>query len=65
MVEKSTLGECVKDISFPIGGPEIVDCASGNNCPREVISQMQRMSPRTYDSEEELLCQLGNSRYCD
>ena len=38
MVEKSTLGECVKDISFPIGGPEIVDCASGNNCPREVIT---------------------------
>ena len=65
MVDKKILDDCLKDVSFPVDRDEIADCASGNSCPREVISQMQQMSPRTYSSEEELLCQLGNSRYCD
>ena len=64
MVDKSTLDSCLKGISFPADGNVIVDCSSANSCPREVISQVQAMPSRTYGSEEELLCRLGNSEYC-
>ncbi len=64
MIDKSTLDACLKGISFPAGGHEIVECASGNSCPRDVISQVQAMPSRTYGSENELLCRLGSSSYC-
>jgi hypothetical protein len=64
MVDKTTLDKCMSGISFPADGHTIVECASGNSCPRDVISQVQAMPSRTYGSEEELLCRLGNSDYC-
>ena len=64
MVDKSTLDNCLKGISFPADGNVIVDCASGNSCPREVISQVEALPSRTFRSEEELLCGLGNHEYC-
>ena len=64
MVDKSTLDNCLQGISFPADGHVIVDCASGNSCPRDVMAHMQSLPSRTYGSEEELLCRLGNSEYC-
>jgi hypothetical protein len=64
MVDKSTLDRCLTDMTFPADGHTIVECASGNSCPRDVISQVQAMPSRTYGSEEELLCRLGNSDCC-
>jgi Protein of unknown function (DUF2795) len=64
MVDKSTLDACLKDISFPAAVHTIVECAEGNSCPRDVLSQVQAMPSRTFSSEEELLCRLGNSDYC-
>ena len=45
MVDKSTLDACLKDISFPADGHTIVECAEGNSCPRDVLSQVQAMPP--------------------
>ncbi len=64
MVDKSTLDTCLQGISFPADGNVIVDCASANSCPHDVISQVQSMPSRTYGSEEELLCRLGNTDSC-
>jgi hypothetical protein len=64
MIDKSTLDACLQGIHFPAKGDELVDCASGNDCPRDVISQIQAMPSRTYGSEDELLCRLGNINYC-
>jgi hypothetical protein len=64
MIDKSTLDRCLSGISFPADGHKIVDCASGNSCPLDVISQVQAMPSRTYGSEEELLCRLGEASYC-
>lgn len=64
MVDKGTMDACLQGISFPADGHEIVECAGGNACPRDVISQIQSMPSRTYGSERELLCRLGNSDYC-
>ena len=64
MVDKSTLDGCLQDVSFPAGGPEIADCAAGNSCPRDVVVQLQGLQSRSYRSEEEILCQFGDPRYC-
>jgi hypothetical protein len=64
MVDKSTVDSCLQGISLPADGHEIVDCASGNGCPPDVISQIASLQSRTYGSKEELLCKLGNSEYC-
>lgn len=64
MVDKSTLDTCLTGISFPVDANVIVDCASGNDCPDEVVSQVQSLPSRTFSSEEELLCRLGNHEYC-
>jgi hypothetical protein len=64
MVDKSTLDACLKDISFPADGRTIVECAEGNSCPRDILSQVQTMPPLTFGSEDDLLCRLGNTEYC-
>ena len=64
MIDQSTLDGCLKDVSFPADGQEIADCAAGNACPVEAIAQLQQLQPRTYRSEEELLCECGDPRYC-
>jgi hypothetical protein len=64
MVDKSTLDSCLSGIIFPADGNVIVDCSSGNHCPPEVIAQVESLPSRTYGSEDELLCRLGNTEYC-
>jgi len=64
MVDKNTLDACLKDISFPADGHTIVECAEGNSCPIDVLSQVQAMPPLTFSSEDDLLCRLGSTEYC-
>ncbi len=64
MVDKSTLDACLRGIHFPVDGPTLVDCASGNHCPPDVLSQVESLPSRTFTSEDELLCRLGNTEYC-
>ena len=64
MVDKSTLDECLAGMHFPVDSETIVDCAEGNSCSHTVLMQIGDLQPQTFDSEEELLCTLGNSSYC-
>lgn len=64
MVDKSTLDRCLEGIEFPASGAEILECAQGNSCPRDVLSQMNDIPGYTYESEEELLCDLGDTQSC-
>jgi hypothetical protein len=64
MVDKSTLDRCLAGISFPASGQTIVECARGNDCSSDVVSKLMDTPGYTYDSEDELLCDLGNTRYC-
>ena len=64
MVDKSTLDGCLHGISFPADNTTIVESASSNHCPQDIISQVESMPSRTYGSEDELLCRLGNTEYC-
>ncbi|NLE22577.1 MAG: DUF2795 domain-containing protein [Actinobacteria bacterium] len=64
MVDMSTLDPCLEGISFPADVHTIVECAEGNLCPREVISEVAQVSDRTFSSKDELLCSLGNPEYC-
>jgi hypothetical protein len=64
MVDKSTLEPCLKDISFPADSETIIECAEGNLCPREVLTEVARVPSRTFSTEHELLCSLGNPEYC-
>jgi Protein of unknown function (DUF2795) len=64
MVDKSTLDECLVGITFPADSETIVDCCEGNNCSRDVLSQIGELHSETFGSEEELLCSLGDKSYC-
>lgn len=64
MVDKSTLDQCLKGISFPARRDEIVECATGNSCPHEVLTQLREMRMSNYRSEDDVLCHLGNTNYC-
>jgi hypothetical protein len=64
MVDKSTLDRCLEGIRFPANGQTIVECAQGNDCSHDVLSKLSDTPAHTFASEEELLCDLGNTRYC-
>ena len=64
MVDKGTLDDCLVGISFPVDAETIADCAEGNSCSHDVLSQIGEMRSQSFGSEEELLCSLGNSSYC-
>lgn len=64
MVDKQTLDGCLEGITFPASGLDILECAQGNDCPTEVMSKMNDTPGYTYRSEEELLCDLGDTSYC-
>jgi len=64
MVDRGTLDQCLLGISFPAGKEEIVECVTGNSCPQHVTTQLQSLRVGAFQSEEELLCQLGDSSYC-
>lgn len=64
MVDKSTLDRCLEGISFPADGQTIVECAQANDCSSDVLSKISDTPGHTYESEEELLCDLGNTQYC-
>jgi hypothetical protein len=64
MVDKSTLDQCLQGISFPARRDEIAQCASGNSCPSEVLSQLDDLKVSTYRSEGDVLCHLGDISYC-
>jgi Protein of unknown function (DUF2795) len=58
------LGQCLKDITFPAPRDEIVAWASGNPCPREVISRLASLTADECQSEDEVLCSMGDPTYC-
>ena len=64
MVDKSTLDDCLRGISFPADGRTIVDTAGYNSCPSDVLSKIGDTPGYTFESEDELLCDLGNTPYC-
>jgi hypothetical protein len=64
MVDKETLDRCLEGIKFPAKGQEIVECAQGNDCSSDVMSKISDVPGYTYHSEDELLCDLGNTHYC-
>ncbi len=64
MVDRSTLDPCLEGIRFPADTQTIVECAEGNMCPRDVLSEVAEVSGRTLSSKDELLCSLGNPEYC-
>lgn len=64
MVDKSTLDECLRGISFPASKDEVAECAGGNSCPSEVLSELRDMHVTSYRSEDDVLCNLGNITYC-
>jgi hypothetical protein len=64
MVDKSALDRCLEGLTFPAHGQEILECARGNGCPTDVMSQMNDTPGHTYESEEELLCDLGDTQSC-
>lgn len=64
MVAKNILDQCLKDISLPAVRDEIVACVEGNSCPREAILELQNLRAGTFGSEDALLCELGDPRYC-
>jgi hypothetical protein len=64
MVDKSTLDQCLKDISLPASRDEIVECVAGNNCRRDAILELKNLRAGTFRSEDALLCELGDPRYC-
>ena len=64
MVDKGTLDRCLTGISFPADRDEIADCVAGNSCPRDVVAQLQALRAGTFRSENEMLCDLGDPRYC-
>ena len=64
MVDQGTLDRCLRGISFPAHKGAFVKGASGNGCPSEAIIALVELPERTYGSERDLLCQLGDSGYC-
>ncbi len=64
MVDKGTLDQCLRDVTFPAGRDEIVECVAGNSCPPEVIVSLQSLRAGSFRSEDTLLCELGDPRYC-
>ena len=64
MVDKSTLDQCLPGISFPARRDEIAQCAAGNTCPSDVLSQLEDLQVSTYRSEGDVLCHLGDISSC-
>ena len=64
MVDKQTLDRCLEGITFPASGQEIVECAQANQCSSDVLSKVSDTPGHRYGSEDELLCDLGNTQYC-
>jgi hypothetical protein len=64
MVDQGTFDQCLKGISFPAGRDELVECVAGNSCPRDVIAELESLRAGTFRSEDQLLCELGDPRYC-
>jgi hypothetical protein len=64
MVDESTMDGCLRGISFPASNEEVAECANGNTCPSEGISQLRETHVTRYHSEDDVLCNLGNLTYC-
>jgi len=64
MVDKSTLDRCLDGISFPADKEEIAECAMGNTCPSDALTQIHDLRVSTFHSEDELLCHLGDVSFC-
>jgi len=64
MVDKSTLDRCLEGISFPADKEEIAECAMGNTCPSDALTQIHDLQVSTYRSKDDVLCHLGDISYC-
>ena len=64
MVDKGTLDQCLQRTSFPAHKRVLVKSTSGSGCPSEVIIPLLDLPERTYLSENDVLCQLGDTAYC-
>jgi hypothetical protein len=64
MVDKGTLDQCQHGTGFPARRKELVDRASANRCPSEALIALVDLPERVYLSEDDVLCQLGDTAYC-
>ena len=64
MIDKELIGDCLTGLSFPADVHAIVEQSEANDCPKDVVSQLQSSPSRTYGSRDELLCRLGDVDSC-
>ena len=64
MIGRSTIDSCLRGISFPASRDEVVDCARGNSCPRETLTELREMKVTRYSSKDDVLCHLGDLSAC-
>jgi hypothetical protein len=64
MVDKGVLDQCMEDISLPAVADEVIACVAGNGSSPEAIRDLRSLRAGTFSSEEALLCDLGDPRYC-
>ena len=64
MVDKNILDDCLEGLSFPTDGQTILETARANRCPTEVLSRLYELPGQTFETEEELFCDLGEMQSC-
>jgi hypothetical protein len=64
MVDKGTLDRCLQGTSYPAHRNQLIDRASANRCPGEVLIALVDLPEGTYPSEDDVLCRLGNPAFC-
>ena len=64
MIDENLVGDCVTGLDFPADVHAVVEQAEANDCPRDVVSQLQSSPSRTFGSRDELRCRLGDIDAC-
>lgn len=64
MVSQGILSFCARNVVFPASKRTIVYTASECACPGDVLIALLDLPDRTYLSEDDLLCALGDPAYC-
>lgn len=64
MIDTDTIKACISGLEFPADVHDVVDQSEANGCPKSIVSQLQSSPNRTFSSQDELLCRLGDTQYC-
>jgi hypothetical protein len=64
MVDKGTLDLCLRGVGFPAERKELVDGTFARGCPSEALIALLDLPERSYRSEDDVLCALGDTAYC-